>query len=143
MYGINGTMTVLGSVTAVIISMIYGLHKLYYWIRILFYNIYLLVFKFKRYVHETNPGNIDYYLMYNSQAEIINIPANYETIQQGIDASIDGATLVVAPGNYYEHYLLTKVSYLLRNTFLILILRHYLRLISAATAVHPVIYLTY
>jgi hypothetical protein len=36
------------------------------------------------------------------RAEIINIPANYETIQQGIDASTDGATLVVAPGNYYE-----------------------------------------
>jgi hypothetical protein len=35
-------------------------------------------------------------------AKIINIPADFETIQEGIDASIDGDTVVVAQGKYYE-----------------------------------------
>jgi hypothetical protein len=30
---------------------------------------------------------------------IINIPADYPTIQQGIDASTDGDTVLVQPGN--------------------------------------------
>ena len=32
---------------------------------------------------------------------IINIPADYPTIQQGIDASTDGDTVLVQPGEYY------------------------------------------
>jgi len=36
------------------------------------------------------------------RAEIINIPADYHTIQQGIDALVDGDTVIVAPGKYYE-----------------------------------------
>ncbi len=34
---------------------------------------------------------------------IINIPADYPTIQQGIDASLDGDTVLVQPGTYYEN----------------------------------------
>ncbi|UCC79444.1 MAG: right-handed parallel beta-helix repeat-containing protein, partial [Candidatus Zixiibacteriota bacterium] len=34
---------------------------------------------------------------------IINIPADYPTIQQGIDASVDGDTVLVQPGIYYEN----------------------------------------
>ncbi len=34
---------------------------------------------------------------------IINIPDDYPTIQQGIDASTDGDTVLVQPGTYYEN----------------------------------------
>jgi predicted outer membrane repeat protein len=37
------------------------------------------------------------------QAEIINIPADYNTIQEGIDASSDGDTVLVQPGTYIEN----------------------------------------
>ena len=42
------------------------------------------------------------------RAEIINIPADFETIQEGIDASADGDTVVVAPGKYYETLFVNK-----------------------------------
>jgi hypothetical protein len=34
---------------------------------------------------------------------IINIPADWPTIQQGIDASVDGDTVLVQPGIYVEN----------------------------------------
>ena len=34
--------------------------------------------------------------------EVIHIPADYATIQAGINASVDGDTVLVAPGIYYE-----------------------------------------
>jgi hypothetical protein len=36
-------------------------------------------------------------------ATIIDIPADYPTIQQGIDASLDGDTVLVQPGTYVEN----------------------------------------
>ncbi|SVD41680.1 uncharacterized protein METZ01_LOCUS394534, partial [marine metagenome] len=39
-------------------------------------------------------------------ATTINIPADYPTIQEGIDASVDGDTVLVAPGIYYENLIL-------------------------------------
>ncbi len=36
-------------------------------------------------------------------AQIINIPADYTTIQQGINASHDGDTVLVSPGTYVEN----------------------------------------
>ena len=36
-------------------------------------------------------------------ATTINIPADYSTIQEGVDASVDGDTVLVAPGIYYEN----------------------------------------
>ena len=38
-----------------------------------------------------------------SNATIINVPANYPTIQAAILASVNGATVLVAPGTYFEH----------------------------------------
>ncbi len=38
-----------------------------------------------------------------SYATIINIPADYSTIQQGIDASSNEDTVLVQPGTYYEN----------------------------------------
>ncbi|UCE67556.1 MAG: right-handed parallel beta-helix repeat-containing protein [Candidatus Zixiibacteriota bacterium] len=40
-------------------------------------------------------------LLVPAWATIINIPDDYSTIQQGIDASTDGDTVRVAPGTYY------------------------------------------
>ena len=36
-------------------------------------------------------------------ATIINIPADYQTIQEGIDVSIDGDTVLIQPDTYYEN----------------------------------------
>ena len=52
-------------------------------------------------------------------ATIINIPDDYETIQQGIDASTDGDTVLVQPGtyveniNFYDHHLILASMFLL------------------------------
>ena len=39
-------------------------------------------------------------------ATIINIPSDYSTIQEGINASVDGDTVLVAQGNYIENLIL-------------------------------------
>ena len=38
-----------------------------------------------------------------TQAEILNVPDDHETIQAGIDASEDGDTVLVQPGEYVEN----------------------------------------
>ena len=49
---------------------------------------------------------------------IINIPADYPTIQQGIDSSIDGDTVLVQPGTYVENIMIIEHNILLGSLFL-------------------------
>ncbi|MBA2612214.1 MAG: T9SS type A sorting domain-containing protein [Bacteroidetes bacterium] len=54
---------------------------------------------------------------------ILNVPANYATIQSAINASVNGDTVVVAPGTYFENInfrgkniVVTSQYYLAQNT---------------------------
>ncbi|MBS4060287.1 MAG: right-handed parallel beta-helix repeat-containing protein, partial [Bacteroidetes bacterium] len=50
--------------------------------------------------------------------QVINIPADYPTIQQGVDAAGDGDTVLVHPGTYYENVYLPDKSLTLASLFL-------------------------
>ena len=43
------------------------------------------------------------FILGSVQANQLLIPANYSTIQAGIDAASAGDTVLVSPGNYYEN----------------------------------------
>ncbi len=51
-------------------------------------------------------------------ATIINIPADYTTIQEGIDASVDGDTVLVQPGNYVENIALISKNIYIASLYL-------------------------
>jgi len=51
-------------------------------------------------------------------ATIINIPDDYPTIQAGIDASVDGDTVLVQPGIYVENLLIDSKDIVLGSLFL-------------------------
>ncbi len=51
-------------------------------------------------------------------ATIINIPDDYETIQEGIDASADGDTVLVQPGTYVENVNFNGHNIVLGSLFL-------------------------
>ena len=51
-------------------------------------------------------------------ATIINIPDDYSTIQAGIDASINGDTVLVQPGTYVENINFNGRNILLGSLFI-------------------------
>ncbi len=53
-----------------------------------------------------------------ASSQIINIPADYSTIQEGIDAAVDGDTVLVQPDTYKEHLIWYSKSITLASLFL-------------------------
>ena len=53
-----------------------------------------------------------------AQAAIIHIPADYPTIQQGIDAAVIGDTVLVDPGTYVENIILNEKNITVASLFL-------------------------
>ena len=49
-----------------------------------------------------------FYLLNSLCATTIHIPSDYETIQEGIDVSVDGDTVLIAQGTYTENLILEK-----------------------------------
>ena len=42
----------------------------------------------------------------NANADILNVPSQYQTIQSAVNASYDGDEIVVSPGRYLENVLI-------------------------------------
>ncbi len=53
-----------------------------------------------------------------ASATIINVPDDYPTIQEGIDASSDGDTVLVQPGTYLENINFNGHSIVVGSLFL-------------------------
>ena len=48
-------------------------------------------------------------------SDVIHVPGDHATIQEGINASVNGDTVIVAQGSYYENLLLGKEIVLASN----------------------------
>ncbi|MFC1573594.1 right-handed parallel beta-helix repeat-containing protein [Candidatus Latescibacterota bacterium] len=58
------------------------------------------------------------FLAHRAAAVTINIPADFETIQAGIDAANDADTVLVQPGIYYENIVIEEKSIVLGSLFM-------------------------
>ena len=52
-------------------------------------------------------------------SQIRNVPGDYPTIQQAINAAGDGDTVLVAEGTYYENVLIDSTGVILGSHFII------------------------
>ena len=59
-----------------------------------------------------------FFAIISSWATIINIPGDYPTIQLGIDAGVDGDTVLVQPGTYVENVNFNGHNIVLGSLFL-------------------------
>jgi len=58
-------------------------------------------------------------ICFSASATIINVPADYDTIQVAINASADGDTVLVADGHYYERINFYGKGILLTSEFML------------------------
>jgi pectin methylesterase-like acyl-CoA thioesterase len=54
-------------------------------------------------------------LSMTASATVLHVPSEYSTIQAGIDASVNGDTVLVAPGIYHEHLNFSGKGILLKS----------------------------
>jgi hypothetical protein len=59
------------------------------------------------------------FLAWPAAAQIIHVPGDYPTIQEGINAAANGDTVLVAPGTYFENLVLSGPNIILASHFLI------------------------
>ncbi len=53
-----------------------------------------------------------------THSSIIFIPSDYSSIQQGIDAAETGDTIIIDPGEYFEHLILNEKNLIIGSRFL-------------------------
>ena len=56
-------------------------------------------------------------LLPSLHASIKNVPSQYSTIQAGINAAVDGDTILVAPGTYFENIQFRGKNIVVTSTF--------------------------
>jgi hypothetical protein len=61
---------------------------------------------------------IAFNLPLSTWATVRNVPAQYSTIQAGINAAVNGDTVLVAPGTYYENINFNGHSIVLASNYL-------------------------
>ena len=64
-------------------------------------------------------GLVGFLLLSTANAIVINVPADYPTIEAGINASVNGDTVLVAPGTFQENVNFNGHSIVLASNFIV------------------------